>query len=98
MKSIVDELNSRGIKNIRGGKFSVNIVSKILSNRRYIGEYIYRGIVTPEGIPAIIEKDVFNRIQLKIEQNKHARAKNKADEEYILTTKLYCGECKSLRL
>lgn len=98
MKSIVDELNSRGIKNIRGGKFSVNIVSKILSNRRYIGEYIYRDIVTPEGIPAIIEKDVFNRIQLKIEQNKHAGVKNKADEEYILTTKLYCGECKSLRL
>ena len=96
MKSIVDELNSKGIKNIRGGKFSVNIVSKILSNRRYIGEYIYRDIVTPGGIPAIIEKDVFDRVQLKIEHNKHAGAKNKADEEYILTTKLYCGECNSL--
>lgn len=95
-KSIVDELNSKGIKNIRGGKFSVNIVSKILSNRRYIGEYIYRDIVTPGGIPAIIEKDVFDRVQLKIEHNKHAGAKNKADEEYILTTKLYCGECNSL--
>ena len=33
---------------------------------------------------------------MKIEHNKHAGAKNKADEEYILTTKLYCGECKSL--
>ena len=33
---------------------------------------------------------------MKIEHNKHAGAKNKADEEYILTTKLYCGECNSL--
>lgn len=61
MKSIVDELNSKGINNIRGGKFNVNIVSKILGNRRYIGEYIYRDIVMPGGIPAIIEKDVFDR-------------------------------------
>ena len=30
-----------------------------------------------------------------MEKNKHASAKYKADDEYILTTKLYCGKCKS---
>ena len=81
--------------NSRGGRFTINIISKILSNRRYIGEYIFRDIVKPGGIPAIIDTALFDRVQHKLEQNKHAAAKYKADDEYILTTKLYCGKCKS---
>ena len=95
MKEIAEDLNNKGVSNVRGGRFSINIISKILSNRRYIGEYRFRDIVVPDGIPAIIDKDLFDRVQESLEKNKHASAKYKADDEYILTTKLYCGKCKS---
>lgn len=96
MKEIAEDLNNKGVSNSRGGKFTINIISKILSNRRYIGEYRFRDIVVPNGIPAIVDKDLFDRVQASLEKNKHASAKYKADDEYILTTKLYCGNCKSL--
>lgn len=95
MKEIAEDLNRKGVSNVRGGRFTINIISKILSNRRYIGEYRFRDIVVPDGIPAIVDKDLFDRVQASLEKNKHASAKYKADDEYILTTKLYCGKCKS---
>ena len=95
MKEIAKDLNNKGVSNSRGGRFTINIISKILSNRRYIGEYRFRDIVVPDGIPAIVDKDLFDRVQASLEKNKHASAKYKADDEYILTTKLYCGNCKS---
>ena len=30
--------------------------------RRYIGEYRYKDIVTPGGIPAIVDQDLFDRV------------------------------------
>ena len=56
MKEIAENLNNKGVSNSRGGRFTINIISKILSNRRYIGEYRFRDIVVPDGIPAIVDK------------------------------------------
>lgn len=50
-------------------------------------------IVVPYGIPAIVPKDLFNRVQERIAKNKKSPARHRADEEYILSTKLYCGKC-----
>ena len=93
MQEIADNLNTRGFRNTRGTKLTINTVSNMLTNRRYIGEYSYRDIVVPDGIPAIVPKDLFDRVQQKIEKNKKAPARGKAGEEYILSTKLYCGKC-----
>ena len=93
IKEICDALNSRGLKTRNGKKFKVNGVSIILSNRKYIGEYKYRDVVTPDGIPAIIDKDMFERVQERMVKNKRAPARKKAEDEYLLTTKLFCGTC-----
>ena len=58
-----------------------------------MGEYYYRDIVIPDGIPAIVPKDLFLRIQERIAKNKNSPARYRADEQYILSTKLYCGKC-----
>ena len=50
----------------------------------------------PDAIPAIVPKDLFDRVQKRMEKNKRAPACGKADEEYLLTTKLYCGKCGAL--
>ena len=93
MSQICDFLNEHNVMNSRGKPHTINSVSKILKNRRYIGEYCYRDVVIPNGIPAIVPEDLFNRVQEKIEKNKKTPARNKADVEYLLTTKLFCGHC-----
>ena len=65
----------------------------MLNNRRYIGEYTFRDIVIPDGIPAIVPKELFDRVQEKMAKNKKAPARHKAEDDYLLTTKLFCGYC-----
>lgn len=78
MSQIRDYLNEHNISNNRGGKHTINSVAKILKSRRYIGEYSYRDVVIPDGIPAIVPEDLFERVQKKIEKNKKAPARHKA--------------------
>ena len=61
MKNIRDWLNGAGVTTVRGKKIDLNFVAAILHNRKYIGEYSYRHIVTPGGIPAIVPQDLFDR-------------------------------------
>lgn len=95
MTQIRDWLNEQGVKNTRGQKMTYNSVQHLLNNRRYIGEYTYRDIVVPDGIPAIVPQDLFDRVQQKLEKNKKAPARHKAEDEYLLTTKLFCGYCEA---
>ena len=88
-----DYLNEHNVCNNRGGKHTINSVAKMLKNRRYIGEYSYWDVVIPNGIPAIVPEDLFERVQEKIEKNKKAPARHKAEDDYLLTTKLFCGHC-----
>ena len=93
MQEITDEMNLRGIRTNRGGKVTINSVTRMLHNRKYIGEYQYADVVYPNGIPAIVSVELFERVQERMAQIKKAPAKHKAEDEYLLTTKLYCGKC-----
>ena len=96
MKEIVDTLKVKGIRNRKGGEISENVVSNILKNRRYLGEYIFRDIVIPNGIPQIISQELFDLVQMRMKANKKAPARHKAEEEYLLSTKLFCGKCQRM--
>ena len=96
MQEVTDQMNIKGIRTKRGGKISVNSVTRMLHNRKYIGEYSYRDIVQPGGIPAIVPQDLFDKVQERMAANKKAPAKHKAEDEYLLTTKLFCGKCGCL--
>ena len=93
MKELRDWLNENGICNKLGKPLTYNSIQHMLKNRRYIGEYQYRDILIPDGIPAIVPKELFDRVQEKIEKNKKAPARHKAEDDYLLTTKLFCGCC-----
>lgn len=96
MKEIRDYLNNTGVTTVRGKKIDLNFVAATLHNRKYIGEYRYREIVKADGIPPIISKDLFDRVQAKLAKNKRAPARHKAEDDYLLTTKLFCGTCKAM--
>ena len=96
MQEVTDEMNIKGIRTKRGGKISINSVTRMLHNRKYIGEFRYRDIVQPGGIPAIVPQELFYRVQERMAANKKVPAKHKAEDEYLLTTKLFCGKCQCL--
>lgn len=93
MTEIRDWLNEHKLKNTRGQKMTFNSVQHMLSNRRYIGEFRFRDVVVPDGIPAIVPQDLFDRVRDKLAKNKKAPARHKAEDDYQLTTKLFCGYC-----
>ena len=93
MKELIDFFKEKGIKNKNGRDINYNSIQRMLNNRRYIGEYAFRDIVVPDGIPAIIPKELFDRVQTKLAKNKKSPARHKAEEDYLLTTKLFCGCC-----
>ena len=96
-EKIAASLNERGLRTRTGKPFVKNSFFQIFRNRRYIGEYRYKDIVTPGGIPAIVDEDLFNRVQQRFEQNRIAHGRPaKEDVSYLLTTKLFCGKCGTL--
>ena len=96
MKEIMNWLNDSGVTTNRNQKFTYNSVWKLLSNRRYIGENRFKDIVMPDSIPAIVDKDLFEEVQQKIKKNSRAPARHKAEDDYLLTTKLFCGMCGAM--
>lgn len=80
----------------KGLKYSSCKIRTVLGNKKYIGIYTHNGKETPNVIPQIIDNELFEDIQKKLEKNKHSRSRLKTKTEYILTTKLFCGNCKAM--
>ena len=93
IKQIVDYLDAKQVRTSRGGKINFNAVQRMLSNRKYIGEYKFRDVIMPHAIPALVPDDLFEKVQKKLVKNKKAPAQRKAEDEYLLTLKLFCGKC-----
>ena len=96
MTEIRDWLNEHHVKNPRGGPMTYNTVQHMLNNRRYIGELKYRDILVAEAIPPLVSSELFQEVQGKMAKNKKAPTRRKAEEDYLLTTKLFCGHCGAL--
>ena len=93
---IVKDLKRRKIKTSLGNDFTYNSLSRMLSNKRYIGVYMYKGQETPGGMPRILDDDLFYKVQDILNKNKKAPARTHGEGEYLLTTKLFCGHCKNM--
>lgn len=91
-KDIYHRLNDDGYKTSRGGKFNANSIRRIVQNEKYIGVYKFKDIRVEDGIPAIVDRELFNKCQTMLERHHKAPAA-KRDVPFLLTTKLYCGHC-----
>ena len=90
------EIVASGAKTKRGKDFTQYGISRVLSNRAYIGEYRYGDIVTPGGMPRIIDDDLFNRVQERraLSKKTPASRRSNSDVDFLLTGKVFCGHCK----
>lgn len=92
---IVQYLNEQGYKTSRGNAFNKNSLSRILRNDKYIGVYRFDDVVLEDAVPPIISRELFEKVQALFKHNYAARARNKSIEDYLLSTKLFCGHCGS---
>ena len=90
---IITYLNGKQLKTSQGNPFNKNSLHRLLKNKRYIGYYIYKDTITPNAMPRIIDDNLFYRVQDMLDRNHKAPARKKAKDEYLLTTKLFCGYC-----
>ena len=93
---IVKDLQQRKIKTSLGNVFTYNSLSHLLENKRYIGVYMYKDMETPGGMPRIVDDDLFYKVQDILKKNKSVPARTRGENEYLLTTKLFCGYCKEM--
>lgn len=91
--AITNSLNERRLVSATGNPFNKNTLHRILRNRKYTGEFKFGDIVKPDGMPAIISPELFEKVQIRLQRNKTAPATKKAAMDYLLTTKLFCGKC-----
>lgn len=89
-KSILEQFGQP----LKGNIF--NKLNKMLSNRNYIGIYTRGGTEVKDGMPRIVSDELFERVQQILAKNKKAPARARAHEEYLLTTKLFCGYCRDM--
>lgn len=91
---IARDLNARGLKTASGAKWGRSSFHTIVHNERYKGIYLFGDVRTEGGIPRIISDELYDKVQavLKMKKTKSAPVKK---GEYLLTGKLFCGECKS---
>ncbi|HIS69130.1 MAG TPA: recombinase family protein [Candidatus Gallacutalibacter stercoravium] len=92
---IVRTLNSQGRKTYKGRPFNKHSLSTILHNRRYIGDYVWGDTVIPGGMPQIIDRDLWERVQAKLKRKEKAPARARGEYDFILSGKLFCGRCGS---
>ena len=103
--NIADELNSQGFTNKLGKPFKKTSIRDTLLNEKYTGTFIFgkkdkkgkltgKEIKVENGIPNIISKEDFEKVQLKIKMRKRTvTGRCTAKTPYLLTGLCECGEC-----
>ena len=84
--------NDRGWRTSKGARFGKSSFSKMFHNERYIGVYTFHEYRAENAIPAIIDKDLWNRVQARVSAQKPSGT-FKAKRLYLLSGKLFCGLC-----
>lgn len=90
---IANDLNGRGIQTKSGGRWNKSSFHRLLKSPAYIGTYRYSDIVIEGGMPAIVDKDLFLRVQQRLESKPNPQGRHRENGDYLLTGKLFCGMC-----
>ena len=61
MKEVRDTLHAKGgVTNKRGQEQTFHSIQRTLNNRRYMREFRCRDVAIPDGVPAIVPKELFD--------------------------------------
>lgn len=92
---ICRSFNLRGYRTAKGTEFGKSSFARTFTNERYIGTYQYKDYKAEHAIPAIIDLDTWNRVQMRVKGQKKYTPSTKSKYTYLLSGKLFCGHCGS---
>ena len=92
---IAAKLNEQG-RRLDGKPFRNRSFEKWLINERYTGEFMQGNVLCKNTYPKIIDRDLFDKVQERLKQNKYFTKANVVKEPYLLTGKLFCGHCGTM--
>lgn len=90
VKDIISALTEKGIFN-KGKPFARNTIYNMLKNEKYFGMYRHNDDVFDNIYPAIVPKEIYEKVRRKIDANKYG--KRSVDVIYMLRNKMICGYC-----
>ena len=90
---IMEDLNARGIGNRDGKPWQRTAFQTLLQNEQYIGVYKFDTVRIENGIPPILDRKVFERVQQILNTKGNPRGRRRSNADYILSGKLFCGHC-----
>jgi len=94
-KDIYADLNAEGFRTSQGNPFNKSSLRRILQNEKYAGVYEFADIRDEQGIPPIVDRELFDKVQKMVEIHHRSPAAKKVEGGFLLTAKLFCGECGS---
>ncbi len=93
LRAIADQLNSMGLKSLRGNPWSHISVREIIENEVYTGTFVWSDIRVENNHPAIIDRQTWEKAQAR--RNRKAQLGGRAQNDfYLLSGLLRCGTCR----
>lgn len=95
-KSIANWLNGIGVRNKSGSQFTVNSVARVIRQTKYKGIIEFEGRVYTNVVPAIVDEKTWADCNRILDNQRHKQQCCKEHSDYILSGKLFCGNCGTL--
>ena len=98
MDEIVDELSVRGLTtrptvSRPPGPVSTSKMSRLLRDPYYLGQITYQGETYDGRHPALVNRELFDRVQAMLEDTGRAGERKRLHESYLKGS-VFCGECQ----
>lgn len=90
---IVADLNRRGIPNAAGNPWNKGNLSYMFQCRLYIGEYTLKSVDMVQSCPAIISRELYDKVQAVKADSVHRSRECKTNYNYVLTGHMTCAKC-----
>ena len=72
-------------RRVGGIPFTRGPLAHFLRNRFYLGEVVFKGEVFPGEQPAILDRDLFDAVQAKLNDQRHNHAVARGNSEALLS-------------
>lgn len=92
-KDVCQDANARGWRTRNGKEFDRASLHTALRNKKYIGEFEYKGAKTSI-YPPIIDKTIFDIVQSILDARTHKHIVADTVNNSLLKGKIFCGHCE----
>lgn len=90
---IAQDLNAREVPAPRGGKWLPTQVKRLLTNPRYVGQRVHKGVVIGDAVwPAILEEATYLECKAILEDPRRSTVRD-LSLKYLLSGTAKCGVC-----